>query len=68
MSDEEVRRIRQNDPMAARFGSADTGFYTDQPKDFTNEEMVYNTLIEHIKGTLKLPKMFRKAVQMISQS
>ena len=28
MSDEEVRRIRQNDPMAARFGSANDGFYT----------------------------------------
>jgi hypothetical protein len=66
MSDEEVRRIRQNDPMAARFGSADTGFYTDQPKDFTNEEKVYNTLVE-LQRNAQTPEESEKLLQMISQ-
>jgi hypothetical protein len=66
MSDEEVRRIRQNDPMAARFGSADTGFYTDQPKDFTNEEKVYNTLVE-LQRNAQTPEESEKLLQMIRQ-
>jgi hypothetical protein len=66
MSDEEVRRIRQNDPMAARFGSADTGFYTDQPKDFANEEKVYNTLVE-LQRNAQTPEESEKLLQMISQ-
>jgi len=31
MTEQEVMMARQKDPMAARFGSANTGFYTDEP-------------------------------------
>jgi len=31
MTEQEVMEARQRDPMAARFGSANTGFYTDEP-------------------------------------
>ena len=31
MTEQEVMMARQRDPMAARFGSANTGFYTDEP-------------------------------------
>ncbi len=31
MTEQEVMEARQKDPMAARFGSANTGFYTDEP-------------------------------------
>ena len=31
MTEQEVMMARQRDPMVARFGSANTGFYTDEP-------------------------------------
>ena len=31
MTEQEVMEARQRDPMATRFGSANTGFYTDEP-------------------------------------
>jgi len=46
MTEQEVMEARQRNPMAARFGSANTGFYTDEPKVLSNNEKVINTLVQ----------------------
>jgi len=66
MSNEEMQRIRQNDPMAFAMGSANDGFYTDQPKELSNEEKVYNTLVE-LQKNAQTPEESEKLLQMIRQ-
>ena len=65
MTEQEVMEARQKSPMAGRMGSAN-GFYTDQPKELSNEEKVYNTLVE-LQKNAQTPEESEKLLQMIRQ-
>ena len=64
MTEQEVMEARQRDPMAARFGSANTGFYTDEPKVLSNDEKVTNTLVQ-LAMNAENPEETEKLLQMI---
>ena len=68
MSNEEVQTAKKNnpDPMAFAMGSADgSGFYTDQPQEFSNEEKVQNTL-KQLAMNAQTPEELERLLPMIN--